>query len=135
VFRSGRTWQEVHADSINERFEELAGEEFTAKDLRTWNATVVAAVAFAQEQQQTSQRGRKRVEVRVMDEVADQLGNTRAVARRSYVDPRVVRAFEQGRTIERALRKAGSADLHGEDARATIERAVYRLLIGRSSGA
>jgi DNA topoisomerase-1 len=128
VFRDGRTWREVHADSINERFKELAGAEFTAKDLRTWNATVVAAVAFAEAQQQTSQRGRKRIEVRVMDQVAEQLGNTRTVARRSYVDPRVVRAFDEGRTIERALRKAGSADLHGDEARATIERAVYRLL-------
>ena len=117
VYRNGdRQWREVHADSINARFQDLTGDQFTAKDLRTWNATVVAAVAFAHAERQTSQRGRKRVEAAVLDQVAEQLGNTRAVARRSYVDPRVVAAFDRGRTIELSTR------------RADIEQAVAQLV-------
>jgi DNA topoisomerase I len=123
AYRDGRTWCEVRADAVNERFKELTGPEFTAKDLRTWNATVVAAVAFAQVGRPGSQRGRKKVEVQVMDQVAEQLGNTRTVARQSYVDPRVVSAFDDGRTI-----KLAAVESSGEAARAEIERAVYRLL-------
>ncbi|MET0134957.1 MAG: DNA topoisomerase IB [Kibdelosporangium sp.] len=118
VYREGRSdWHEVHADSINARFKELTGDDYTVKDLRTWNATVVAAMAFAKAPKPTSQRGRERSAAAVLDEVAEQLGNTRAVARRSYVDPRVVAAFDRGETIEPDLTK-----------RADIEKAVLELL-------
>jgi DNA topoisomerase I len=118
VYRDGRhDWREVHADSINSRFKELTGDEYTVKDLRTWNATVAAAMSFAKAEKPASQRGRKRLEVAVLDEVAEQLGNTRAVARRSYVDPRVVAAFDRGETIKPELTK-----------RTDIERAVLDLL-------
>jgi DNA topoisomerase IB len=118
VYREGRRWREVHADSINVRFKELTGDEFTAKDLRTWNATVVAAVSFAEADQPRSKTASKRVQAAVLDRVAEQLGNTRAVARRSYVDPRVVTAFERGKTI----------DLGAVHDREGIERAVLDLL-------
>ncbi|MBN6039541.1 DNA topoisomerase IB [Amycolatopsis sp. 195334CR] len=116
VHRSGRGWHEVRAEDINDRFKDLAGDEFTAKDLRTWNATVLAAAAF----------GREAGEKTVMKEVAEALGNTPAVTRASYVDPRVVRAAEAGDTIERAVRRA--RDLGDEQRRETLERAVIRLL-------
>jgi DNA topoisomerase IB len=125
MYVTGRRWREVHAETINDRFKELTGDEFTAKDLRTWNATMVAAVAFARIDRPGSQRGRKRVEAAVMDEVAEQLGNTRAVARKSYVDPRVVAAFDEGNTIRSTLRGVRQ---DGEAARARIEQAVLRLL-------
>lgn len=110
AWRADGEWHEVHADAVNERFKELTGPEFTVKDLRTWHATVTAAVAFAEESRPASARAVNRV----MDEVAERLGNTRAVVRRSYVDPRVVTAFEEGRTID-----AGRED---------VEQAVCRLL-------
>ncbi|AXB42876.1 DNA topoisomerase IB [Amycolatopsis albispora] len=125
VHRSGRAWHEVRAEDINDRFKELAGDEFTAKDLRTWNATVLAAAAFGRDSDHVS----KRTETAVMKEVAEALGNTPAVARDSYVDPRVVRAFEEGETIERAVRRA--RDLDDEKRRETLERAVIRLLSRR----
>ncbi|ALG09376.1 DNA topoisomerase IB [Kibdelosporangium phytohabitans] len=118
VYRDGRKWREVRADSINTRFKELTGEEFTAKDLRTWNATVVAAVEFARAERPGSKTAAKRAEAAVFDQVAGQLGNTRAVARRSYVDPRVVTSFAAGRTID--LDHAGD--------RREIELAVRDLL-------
>ncbi|RAS65517.1 DNA topoisomerase IB [Lentzea atacamensis] len=100
---------DLTADDVNERFRELVGEEFSVKDLRTWHATVHAAQAFAHA---LNERGKpsKRAVSAVMKEVAEHLGNTAAVARKSYVDPRLTKAFERGEVIsngdpERAVRK------------------------------
>ncbi|MEU3624046.1 DNA topoisomerase [Amycolatopsis coloradensis] len=129
AYRNGDGWHEVRADDINERLKELVGEGFTAKDLRTWNATVLAASAFAGLEKPSSQRGMKRVEKSVMTQVAEGLGNTPAVARNSYVDPRVITAYHEDRTIERAARRAEkTAD--PTEARDIVERAVVRLLGG-----
>lgn len=119
AWRAGGTWHEVHADAVNDRFKELTGPEFTVKDLRTWHATVTAAVAFASLPRPTSRRATTAAVNRVMDEVAQRLGNTRAVVRRSYVDPRIVTAFEQGRTLDPAVVNRD---------RPEVERAVRRLL-------
>lgn len=116
----------VRAEDINRRFQELTGPEFTAKDLRTWHATVLAAVIIAGQPPPSSETGRRRTEKAVMREVAEQLGNTPAVARKSYVDPRVLDAWARGRTVEQALRKAAGKPI--EDVRPAIERAVVRLL-------
>lgn len=128
AYRRDGAWHEVRAEEVNERFKELTGEEYTAKDLRTWNATVLAAAAFAAHDLPKSQRGRQRVRAAVMREVAEELGNTPAVARASYVDPRVVRRFEQGRTIRAAVRRAAAQQLDEDETRAVLERAVVRLL-------
>jgi DNA topoisomerase-1 len=122
VHRNG----EVRAEDINRRLRDIVGPDYTAKDLRTWHATVLAAVIIAGHEPPTSKAARARLEKAVMREVAEQLGNTPAVARRSYVDPRVLVAFEEGRTIERALRRV--ADTPIEQARPDLERAVIRLL-------
>ncbi len=127
VYRDGRDWREIRSGELNERFKELTAPEFTVKDLRTWHATVVAAIAFAKAESPGSQRARKRVEAAVMDTVAEDLGNTRAIARKSYVDVRVVDAFAEGRTIERVLRRVGD-DLADERTRQVIEKAVLKLL-------
>ncbi|MDT7802097.1 MAG: topoisomerase [Actinomycetota bacterium] len=126
VHRTGGTWHEVHAADVNERFKELAGDDCTAKDLRTWTATVLAAAAFAAADPPTSERARKRAEAKVMREVSAALGNTPAVCRSSYVDPRLVEAYRRERTIGAALERAGHVD--GDDARAVLERACARLL-------
>ncbi|MGW6933223.1 DNA topoisomerase IB [Lentzea sp. NPDC054927] len=104
-----RLYEDLTADDINERFRELVGDQFSAKDLRTWHATVRAAQAFAHA---LAERGKpsKRAISAVMKEVAEDLGNTPSVARKSYVDPRLTEAFERGEVIgngdpERAVRK------------------------------
>ncbi|ROP41216.1 DNA topoisomerase IB [Saccharothrix texasensis] len=107
----------VGSDDVNERFKEMVGAEFSVKDLRTWHATVLAAAAFAREGRPETKRGRQRVEVAVVKEVSESLGNTPAVARKSYIDPRVVRLYHDGVMI-----RAKSAD------RGTVERAVLRML-------
>jgi DNA topoisomerase-1 len=117
VHRDGRQWRPLDAQDVNERLHELVGDEFTVKDLRTWNATVLAAVILA------GRKGGGQTAVRQMyKEVASHLGNTPAIARKSYVDPRVVAAFERDRTIR------PSTDLE------RVERSVARLL-GRTGSA
>lgn len=126
VHREGRTWHEVHAADLNERFKQLAGDDCTAKDLRTWNATVLAAAAFAAADPPSSETARKRAEAGVMEEVSRALGNTPAVCRSSYVDPRLVEAYRGEHTIAAAVKRAGRVD--GDDARAVLEKACARLL-------
>ena len=131
AYRTSHGWHDVCAEDINMRLKELAGDEFSAKDLRTWNATVLAAVAIAagtSDDVPTSQRRRTRAINAALDEVAEHLGNTRAVTRASYVDPRVLEHYAAGRTILPAVRRAGSADLTDEDVRTRLERALLRLL-------
>ncbi|KUH81354.1 DNA topoisomerase IB [Mycobacterium sp. IS-1556] len=106
VCRNGSSWTDVHADDLNTRFKELVGEEYTVKDLRTWHGTVLAAAAFVDADPPVNKAVTKRVESAVMKEVAEELGNTPAVARGSYVDPRVVEGYESGLTIAAGVRRA-----------------------------
>jgi DNA topoisomerase IB len=132
AYRSGPRWHDVTAADINDYLREVAGDEFTAKDFRTWHATVLAAVGLAVSQQAAgSAAARKRAVARVIREVADYLGNTPAVARASYIDPRVFDRYAQGRTIAPALGRLGRETGFGELAtQGDAERAVLRLLSG-----
>ncbi|WP_297825468.1 DNA topoisomerase IB [Mycobacterium sp.] len=129
VCRNASGWLEVRADDLNARFKELAGDGYTVKDLRTWHGTVLAAAAFADADPAVSRRVAKRVEAAVMKEVAEELGNTPAVARGSYVDPRVVTGYEQGLTIAAAARRAERA--RRPDAAQEILDKATRALIRR----
>ena len=106
VCRNGSGWTDIHADDLNARFKELVGDEYTVKDLRTWHGTVLAAAAFVDADPPANKTVIKRVESAVMKEVAEELGNTPAVARGSYVDPRVVEGYESGLTIAAGARRA-----------------------------
>ncbi len=129
VCRTSSGWMEVRSDDLNARFKELVGDEYSVKDLRTWHGTVLAATAFADADPAVSQRVAKRVEAAVMKEVAEGLGNTPAVARGSYVDPRVVTGYESGLTIAAAARRA-ERTRETDAAQEVLERAT-RMLIRR----
>lgn len=129
VCRTGSRWAEVRADDLNTRFKELVGDDYSVKDLRTWHGTVLAAAAFADADPAVSQRLAKRVEAAVMREVSEELGNTPAVVRGSYVDPRVVTGYEQGLTIAGAARRA--ARVRRPDAAQEILEKATRLMIRR----
>jgi DNA topoisomerase I len=129
VCRNASGWVNVQADELNTRFKESVGDDYTVKDLRTWHGTVLAAAAFADADPPVSQRVVKRVEAAVMREVAEELGNTPAVARGSYVDPRVVIGYEQGLTIAAAARRA-QRTRRPELAQEILEKAT-RMLIRR----
>lgn len=129
VCRDGRAWVEVHADDLNARFKELMGDDYSVKDLRTWHGTVLAAAAFVDADPPVSKAVVKRVESAVMKEVAEALGNTPAVARGSYVDPRVIAGYESEVTIAAAARRA--ARRRNVVARQTILDKATRTLIQR----
>lgn len=131
AYRNGRRWVGVHSDEISAYLKQRIGEEFSPKDFRTWNATVLAAVALATGGAGASTKtARKRAVSEAAAGVAAVLGNTPAVARRSYIDPRVVDRYQSGWTIAAALRRLDNLDAVDERARARIERAVLDLLEG-----
>ena len=100
---------------LNDYIRTYMGDEFTAKDFRTWGGTLTAAIAFAERGPVESASEQKRVVASVMRRVGEQLGNTPAVARASYVSPAVVEQYLDGRTIEdfrpRHLRIVGARDM------------------------
>ena len=135
AFKLGRRWQDLKSDEINEYLKEVTGAGYSAKDFRTWNATVLAAVALAVAGEVAgSMSGRKRAIARAVKEVAHYLGNTPTVARASYIDPRVFDAYEGGLIIRPALEQAGDVP-EGELTihHRAVEEAVLDLVDERGS--
>ena len=130
AYRERRRWHDVRSDDINDYLKEQLGEEFSAKDFRTWNATVMAAVTLAANgREATSKTARKRAINESVRAVAELLGNTPAVARRSYIDPRVFDRYLSGWTIAGALERIPELDVADDRVRARVERAVVDLLV------
>ena len=125
AYRDGRRWRDVSSGDINSYVKSLIDDEVSAKDFRTWHGTVLAAVALAESDSPTSERGRTGAVRAAMSDVAEYLGNTPRIARGSYVDPRVIDRFERGITIAPTLRRLPKA---GDVDRERVERAVLRLL-------
>jgi len=110
AYKQGRRWRDVRSGDINEYIKDVTGADYSAKDFRTWNATVLAAVALAVAGEVADTKsGRKRAMTRAVKEVSFYLGNTPAVCRASYIDPRVFDAYEGGLIIRPALEKAADA--------------------------
>jgi DNA topoisomerase-1 len=125
--RSG--WCDVRSADINAYIKEATGGDFSAKDFRTWNATVLAAVALAVSTGARSPSARKRALTRAIKEVAHYLGNTPAVCRASYIDPRIIDRYAAGVTIADALHRLGRDAEFGQLAtQGAIEEAVLDLL-------
>ncbi|MDZ5447010.1 DNA topoisomerase IB [Micromonospora sp. 4G57] len=114
----GRSWRDVRSDEVNDYLRDASGGEMTAKDFRTWHATVLAATELATAGRQRSATARKRAVAAVMRSVADLLGNTPTVARTSYVDPRVVDLYHDGVV----------APVEPEMPRGDVEKLVLALL-------
>jgi len=123
-------WVDVRSADINAYLRDVTGGEDTAKDFRTWSATVLAAVGLAVSVEVAqSPTARKRAVSRVVREVADYLGNTPAVCRASYIDPRLFDLFEAGTTIAADIDRLGVDALYGEPAvQGEFEAAVLGLL-------
>lgn len=130
AWREGRRWVDVRSDDVNAYLKEILGEQFSAKDFRTWAATVLAAVELAGVVATVPTRGaRRRAVPGAIRRVADAIGNTPAVCRASYVDPRVLDRFEEGETVAAALDELGTvADVRHLEVRRRIEEAVLALL-------
>lgn len=132
VYRDGKTWKDLVANDVNAFIKETGGENFSAKDFRTWNATVVAAMSIAEHGREAKNKAeRKRVVLKAVEETARLLNNTPAVCRSSYIDPRIFDRYEGGETIAPRLRRIEGATDDGEFAdRDKIEAAVLALLRG-----
>ena len=127
AYRDGRRWVDVRSSDINAYIKRLVGAEHSAKDFRTWHATVLAAVDIAAaEPALEGATAKKRTVAGTVRRVAEHLGNTPAVCRSSYIDPRVFDRFNENRTIASAL--GGIEDTDPDLARAEVERAVLDLL-------
>jgi DNA topoisomerase-1 len=132
AYRVGNTWVDVKSSDINDYLRDSLGPdiEASAKDFRTWHGTVLMAVGLAvSTTAPTSPTARKRAVNRAVQEVSHYLGNTPAVARSAYIDPRVIDKYNDGVTIARALDKLGADVDFGQPAtRGAVESAVLRML-------
>jgi DNA topoisomerase I len=134
AYKRGRRWVDVKSSDINAWLKDATGEDVSAKDFRTWGATVLAAVGLAVSPIPPSKTARKRAMARVVKEVAHHLGNTPAVARASYIDPRTFDRYLDGVTIAGTL--PGLAEPgDGTAIQGAVEVAVLELLTGEDSPA
>jgi DNA topoisomerase I len=100
AYKNGRSWHPVTSAEINAYVKERTGSDFTAKDFRTLRGTVAAALSLARSGPQQKVGLRKRAISLAMEEAAAVLGNTPSIARKSYVDPRLLDHFAAGETID-----------------------------------
>jgi DNA topoisomerase I len=129
AYRAERQWVALNAEDVNAYIKQHTGASFSAKDFRTWNATVLAAVALAAESpRRPSRAARDRAVSEAIKTVAAYLGNTPAVCRASYVDPRVIDRYHAGVTIASTREQLDGPDLADRRVRRRIERAVLELL-------
>jgi len=111
------TRKRIDSDDVNQYLRETTGEDFTAKDFRTWAGTVLAARALQELQQFDSEAQAKRNVLEAIESVARQLGNTRAISRKCYVHPAVVESYMDGSMAETLKQRA----------EATMQRSLHRL--------
>jgi DNA topoisomerase-1 len=143
AYRNGVGWRDVRSLDVNTYVKELAGNGFSAKDFRTWHGTVLAAVSLALDGPvPASVTARRRRVTAAVKDVAEFLGNTPAVARASYIDPRLFDRFDEGRTVRDRLEHAGvplgdasAEELFAPMIRETVEAAVLELLEDREPSA
>lgn len=100
AYKEGRRWCPVSSADINDYVKERTGEDFTAKDFRTLRGTVAAAVSLARSGPQAKVSARKAAVSTAMQDAAEVLGNTPSIARKSYVDPRLLDHYAAGETID-----------------------------------
>jgi len=118
----------IDASDVNGYLKEIAGEDFTAKDFRTWAGTVLAARALQEFQAFDSQAQAKRNVMQAIESVAKRLGNTKAVCRKCYIHPAVINLYMDGsllQTLTHRVKKELMRSLHGLPAE---EAAVLALL-------
>jgi DNA topoisomerase-1 len=143
AYRNGAGWRDVRSLDVNAYVKEVAGNGFSAKDFRTWHGTVLAAVSLALGGPvPAGVTARRRAITGAVKDVAEFLGNTPAVARASYVDPRLFDRFDEGRTVAEALEHAGldletasADDAFAPGIRETVEAGVLELLEDRAPSA
>lgn len=125
--KNGRM-HDLHAADVNTYIKTYMGEEFTAKDFRTWGGTLLATTAILEQEDdsEATETAQKKVISQIVKRVAKRLGNTPAIARSSYIDPRVIVAYSDGVTLPK-LRKT-MADMRPKKYMSVDEQLVLHLL-------
>lgn len=108
AWRDHRGWHPLTAAEVNEDVRRRTGGEFTAKDFRTLHGSAAAAISLARTGPKSSPSARKKAVAQAMRDASEVLGNTPSIARSSYVDPRIVDAYDDGITID--PNRLGSAE-------------------------
>ena len=122
AYQESRRWRDLDSDAVNLYLNGLL-EDLTAKDFRTWHATVLAAAALAaSDEPGDTKASRRRAVKAAVEEVAEYLGNTATIAKNSYIDPRVIDLYESGITIDPAI-------LTRHRSPATRQRAVEKAVL------
>lgn len=130
AYRGETRWADLDAAAVNAYLSELIAEDLTAKDFRTWHATVIAATSLAQNEEPGDTKARRQRAIKAaVEEVSTYVGNTPTIAKKSYIDPRVIDQYESGTTIAATL-----ARKHRNPAtrQAAIEKAVASLVANAS---
>lgn len=138
AYRNGSSWRDIKSTEINDYIQETLGEGHSAKDFRTWNATVLAAVvlaASARERDLETKGSRARAKRDAVKQVAHYLGNTPAVCRASYIDPRVFDRFDGGLTVGGVFERLPEDPADWPQVQGPIEKAVLDLIDRRDSPA
>lgn len=125
AYRDGRRWRSLAASDVNDYLAELFDADLTAKDFRTWHATVLAAASLADTAEVgATAASRRRAVKAAVAEVASYLGNTPTIAKNSYIDPRVLDLYDSGTTAQLPERLPRSPMAR----QAAIEKAALNLL-------
>ena len=138
AYRNGSQWRDLRSTEINDYIKDVIGVQHSAKDFRTWNATVLAAVvlaASARERDMGTKGGRNRAKRDAVKQVSHYLGNTPAVCRASYIDPRVFDRFDGGLTIGGVFERLPEDPAEWPEIQRPIEEAVLDLIDRRESPA
>lgn len=134
AYRENGDWRDVRSQDINEYVKAATGGDHSAKDFRTWNATLLAAVALAvaaREMPPETKAARERIKRRAVKDVARLLGNTPAVCRASYIDRRVFDRFDGELTVGGVIHRLPDDAAEWPQVQGAIERGVLDLLEGR----
>ena len=120
--------QKIGSSDVNEYLREIAGEEFSAKDFRTWAGTVLAAIVLREFEKFETKKQAKRNLVQAVERVASRLGNTPAVCKKCYIHPVVMESYLEGQTLEQLEARAEDAIKHGLTKLTEEEQAVLDFL-------
>lgn len=122
--------RDVGSADVNDYLREVSGQEFTAKDFRTWAGTVLAAQALREFEDVDSQAAAKRNVVRAVERVAERLGNTKAVCRKCYIHPTIFAAYLD-RSLVKQLKIESQRELREQLAELPPEEAAVLALLQR----
>jgi DNA topoisomerase-1 len=126
-YAADRSRVDVTSGDVNDYLREISGDDFTAKDFRTWAGTVAATLALQEYLEIDDEAGRKRAVISAIEEVAEQLGNTPSVCRACYVHPEVIDRYLDGTIVDALSRRARGVG-RGAHALSAEEAAVLGLL-------